>query len=117
MVQKYETIFCMSWFNKAATIEEPSALTLAEQLAEIEEQYRTSERAFDRAHRMLFDHAKTHPDGRSVFLNGNLFARIAAMKADPERAKLEVAQAHALTRRNSLLAARAALLKSLGVIR
>ena len=104
--------------NSQAVAEvEAVPLTPAEQLAELEAEYRQAEAEFNSAHQELFAYAKTNPDSRSVFLNGNLFARIAAMSADPTRAQLEATRARRLARRNSLLSERAVLLKSLGAIR
>ncbi len=99
-------------FAESASVEqEAPPLTPAQQLAECEEQYRAAEREFNTAHRELFDYAKTHPDSRSLLLNGDLFCRINAMTADPVRTKMEAARAKALARRNELLAQRAQLLK------
>ncbi len=111
----------MTWFNKSATVEtipHVSHLKWDElRLVEVLKEYQAAEKAFEAAHRELFAYARQNPDPRSVFLNGNLFARIAAMTADPQRRELEAARARALAQRNELLQQRAALLKSLGVIR
>jgi hypothetical protein len=106
----------MSWFSKSTSVVEVEPPQTDEQrFQEIDAQYRAAEEEFNVAYRTLFIYAKTHPDPRTTSLNSILYARLNAMRLEPERRKLESAVTQALEVRNRLLQQRAELKLKLGL--
>ena len=108
---------CNSPFTTARSIRDaPRTKLLPEppqaeiqRLAEIERQYRLSEREYADRSLALAHYAASHLDLRVAAYNGNPALLVGALTLDPIRQRLESDVAHALAHRNELLRRRSEL--------
>jgi hypothetical protein len=99
---------------EAKTVPRVSAF---DQLAVIETDYQASELEFAFANRELQTYANAHLDKRFVVIPGKgVMGRVGAMVMDPMRQRLEHKRDLALQKRNHLLAKRAEMRRSLGLV-
>jgi hypothetical protein len=90
----------------------------AEPPRDVEALYREAEREFTQACAAVLAFSRDHFDMRFVVVPGiGVLARRNAMDMDPERKRIERERDRALTKRNQLLAERAELRKTLGLVR
>jgi hypothetical protein len=103
-------------FSQTATVElEPAPQTAEERYREIDAAYQVAEKEFNQKYRELFAYGQKHPDPRTTILNSTLYCRLNAMRAVPERQRLESVVSKALEVRNRLMAQRAELKLKLGL--
>jgi hypothetical protein len=87
-----------------------------DRLAYVEVQYRAAERAFDSAFAAVARYRANHREGEPFCLGGKIFLPVNP-HWDQELGRLEREKSRATLLRNSLLAERAELRKSLGLSR